>query len=97
MRKPVNLNSLRILNIFYCENNTYNSYNFTEIKEHFKGSNTTLLNLLKILKKIGAIKEKQLSKFPFTKDYSITKYGIKIHLNLLKILSEDYIPGDGGE
>lgn len=97
MSKALNLNSLRILNVFYCANNTYMGFNFSEIRNKVGGSNTTLINQLDSLKLIGALTEKQLKKFPFTKNYSITPYGMTIHKSMLRCLPDDYLLGDEGE
>lgn len=97
MSNTLNLNSLRILNVFYCGNNTYMNFNFSEIRQKIGGNNRTVLNQLESLKSIGALSEKQLKKFPFTKNYSITSKGMDIHKNMLKCLPDDYLLGDGGE
>lgn len=97
MSKTLNLNSLRILNVFHSNNNVYIEQNFSEIRVKTGGSNTTLLKRLESLKSLGVLKENQLSKFPFTKKYSITSKGMNIHKQMLKTLPDDYILGDEGE
>lgn len=97
MRKTPNLNSLKVLNVFHSGNGVYSNFNFKEIRDKAGGSNTTVLKYLECLLKIKLIKESQLKKFPFTKKYSITKEGINLHKNMLKVLSVDYILGDEGE